>query len=338
MGKEGREEVSKPKLLILEGKNGPRVTAFCDGPAVNEAFDVTRSGDLAGEPDLVYCQTYGQRNSFEQLKRWGGPYVLHVGGDIWDERRERKGGETLGDVMQVMWGAAKVVCVSEFLARTIRHNMDQGAGRAGHVVALPGGLWGTDHTEHGIDPSRFEPKEDYSIVGRPLVVMNINLTVRRKWRGMPIFMEAAHGVLKEHDARVVCVGKVKGKRVVAADWYHRWGLQMIPPSDLWPELLRRADLYVHPSMFDGFPRSVAEVCCVGLPAVLFQVAGTPEVSDEAVLVKPSAGKYMATVLNELLSSEEARQTIGTGMRSEALEKTEKHRGDYAQLLLDALEG
>lgn len=326
--------MGKPKLLILEGANGPRVTAFCDGPAVNEAFEVERSGVLEGSPDLVYCQTYGQRNSFDQLKKWGGPYVLHVGGDIWDERRERKRADTLSDVMRTMYRAAKVVCVSEFLAGVVRDNL----GGCDHVVSLPGGLWGTDHTNRGIDPSRFEPKTDYAIKGRPLVVMNINLTVRRKWRGVPVFMEAVQGVLREHDALIVCVGKVKGNAKMARQWEAAWGLHVIPPSKRWPELLRQADVFVHPSMFDGFPRSLAEVCCVGLPAVVFHTAGAPEVSDEAVMVLPTATEYMAAVLGDFLSRKDMRRHIGRAMCAEALEKTEKHRGDYADLLLKVLEG
>jgi len=325
--------VSKPKLLILEGKNGPRVTAYCDGPAVNDAFKVTRCGNIVGKPDLIYCQTYGQRNSFEQLGRWRGPYVLHVGGDIWNERQERKGGDTLPEIMRVMWRAQKVICVSKFLAGIIKDNL----GGHDNVVSLPGGLWGTDHTSKGIDPSKFNPKTNWAIKGRPVVVMNINLTVLRKWKGIPLFMTAAYEVFKKHNAIVVCVGKVKGNRAMSDRWNAVWGLQMVPPSARWPELLRQADLYVHPSMFDGFPRSVAEVCCVGLPALLFNTAGTPEVSESALLVKPDHTKKIASRLNNLLRSETVRAKVGGSMRREALDKTIKHRGDYAKMLLDVLE-
>lgn len=210
--------------------------------------------------------------------------------------------------------------------------------RAGHVDALPGGLWGTDHTTRGIDPTSFKPKDDWEIGGRPLVVMNINLTVKRKWRGVPIFMKAAHRTLKKHDALVVCVGKVKGQWGLVKEWADRWGLQVVPPSHRWPELLRQADLFVHPSMFDGFPRSVAEVCCVGLPAVLFREGGTPEVCDSARLVNSGESAMIDWHVEAMLNSRSEREKTGRAMRAEALIKTEKHRGDYAKMLLEALEG
>lgn len=337
--------MGKPKLLILEGHRGPRITAFCDGPAVNEAFDVTRSGELTGTPDLVYCQTYGQRNSFEQLASWGGPYVIHVGGDIWNERRERKRVDALSEVVRVMSRAQRVVCVSEFLAGVVRGNIGTVKGEVGskNVVGLPGGLWGTDHTERGIVLDRFRPKSDYSIKGRPLVVMNINLTVQRKWRGVPMFMEAVHGTFKEHDVLAICVGKVKGKDVMARQWESTWGLCVVSPSGRWPVLLRQADLFVHPSMFDGFPRSLAEACCVGLPAVVFDEAGIPEVSEVAWKVESNQPAMIAEYVDAMLggtrglTGEEQRRVVGQNMRAEALRKTEQHRGDYAKLLLEVLE-
>ncbi len=328
------EEVLKPKLHILEGKNGPRVVAFCDGESVRDAFEITRSQRIPKDVDLVYCQTYGQRNSFDQLVNCKMPYVVHVGGDIWDERRETKSARLLPDVSRCMRRAAAIVCVGKFLATVIAGNL----GSADNIRLLPGGLWGTDTVTKGIDPGRFVAKTNWAIKGRPLVVMNINLSVTRKWRGIPMFLNAVKGVIKKRDIRIIWVCRLKERHLgVAEDIVDEYGVEIVSPSDRWPELLRTADLFVHPSGFDGFPRALAESCCVALPALAFDIAGSREVSKYVKLCNPYNGGDVVSGFCKLLDSERLRNKLGTGARKDALRKTISHRGDYAKLLLDILE-
>jgi len=317
----------KPRLCILTSPKTSHVVTHADSGPVNEAFDVVREFDIP-QCDVVYTQMYGQKHVFARLEACGVPYVVNVGGDIWDERTALGRTDSLRRIEGVLAGAARVVCVSEFLAGVVR-------GRLGteNVVSLPGGMWGLDHTVHGVQPGRFSSKQRYDVPPwrRPVVVMNINLTVERKWRGVPVFLEGA----AESGARVVCYGKVKGKVGVADAWERQYGMEFRGYTDDWPGALARADLFVHPSMFDGFPRAVADACCVGLPVVVFAVAGAPEVSDSALKIDPDPAA-VAGALWAMLSSERLRRETGTAARAEALEKTERHRGDYAKLLREVV--
>ena len=328
------EKDLKPRLHILEGKNGPRVVAFCDGESVRDTFEVTRSQNIPNGVELVYCQTYGQRASFDQLVKCGVPYVVHVGGDIWDERRETKSAKSLPDVSRCMRRATAIVCIGRFLSTVVAGNL----GSDDNIRLLSGGLWGTDTVTKGIDPMRFVPKLDWRIKGRPLVVMNINLSVRRKWRGIPMFFNAVNDMMRERDIRVVWVCKLKDKYLdVAEDIVDEYGIEIVSPSDKWPELLRTADLFVHPSGFDGFPRALAESCCAALPALAFDIAGSREVSEYVTLCNPYNGGDVVEKFCGLLDNERLRKKLGKGARRDALKKTKMHMGDYAKLLLDVLE-
>ncbi len=328
------EEDLKPRLHILEGIHGPRVVAFCDGPDVRDVFEVTRDKNINLGADLIYCQTYGQRNCFEKLVKCGVPYVVHVGGDIWNERQETKAARSLPDVSRCMRRATAVVCIGKFLAGMIAANL----GSNDNIVLLPGGLWGTDKITKGVDPSRFKSKKDWAIRGQPLVVMNINVMVKRKWQGVLIFLNAVANVVKERGIRIVWVSRVGRRTDVVDEVQDKYDIEVVPPSDKWAELLNAADLFVHPSMFDGFPRSLAESCCAALPALAFDVAGGREVSKCVTLCDPFSNVEIVEKFVWLLDNEKERKRIGKAARKDAVKKTREHRPDYAKLLLGVLEG
>jgi len=319
----------KPTLTILTSEKSAHVVAHADSPSVGDAFDVRRSFllDPSRKPSVVYTQMYGQRVIFEQLDRCNAPYVVNVGGDIWSERGAAGKVSSLETITRVMQRAARVVCVSKFLASIIRKRLG-----TDNVTSLPGGMWGLDHTKYGICPNRFTAKTSYEFSNQPLVLMAINLTVEKKWCGIPGFLDTVQDVLKKHNARLVCFGKVKGEVHQLYDWSNK-GLEFYRPRQDWPHVMARCDVFVHPSMFDGFPRVVAEACCAGLPAMVYDVAGSPEVSDNAILVNPKKPADIVCQLNKLLSNTSHRKKIGKAMHREAVKKTKQHRDDYAKLLM-----
>ena len=323
----------KPKLTILTSEKSAHVVAHADSPSVRSAFDVRRSFFLKqhNRPDVVYTQMYGQRVIFEQLARCDAPYVVNVGGDIWSEREAVGKTTSLGTITKILQRAARVVCVSEFLAGIIRERLG-----TDNVISLPGGMWGLDHNKHGIRPNEFAVKTSYGFADRPLVLMAINLTVEKKWCGVPGFLDAVEDVLRAHQARLVCFGKVKNEVARLGGWAEQ-GLEFFKSRPDWTQIVARCDAFVHPSMFDGFPRAVADACCAGLPALVYDVAGCPEVSDNAILVDPNRPADVACGLESLLGSQRKREQVGTAMRREAVEKTELHRDDYAKMLLDVVE-
>jgi glycosyltransferase involved in cell wall biosynthesis len=322
----------KPTLTILTSEKSAHVVAHADSPSVGSAFDVRRSFflDRGNMPNVVYTQMYGQRAIFEQLARCTVPYVVNVGGDIWSEREVMGKTSSLSEITNVLQQAARVVCVSKFLAKTVRQRLG-----TNNVISLPGGMWGLDHTKHGIRPDEFAVKKSYVLDEQPLVLMSINLTVKKKWCGIPDFLDATEDVMRSHGARLICFGKAKREVSLLAEWANR-GLEFYRPHHDWPLIMARCGVFVHPSMFDGFPRVVAEACCAGLPALVYDEAGFSEVSDSVIMVKSNDPDQIAHKLKSLLESKQNRERVGKAMRREAVRKTKRHRDDYTKLLLEVV--
>jgi hypothetical protein len=65
---------------------------------------------------------------------------------------------------------------------------------------------------------------------------------------------------------------------------------------------------------------------------VFDEAGCPEVSENAVIVSSNDKNVIASKFEKLISSGVYRHRVGSAMYKEAREKTEKYRGEYAELL------
>lgn len=320
-------QMAKPSILFLTSHKSIDVTSNGDSPRTHELFDVANGTQIDKHYDLVYTQMYGQEVVFSKLERYHHPYVVHVGGDIFTERMELGRISTLGRIKKIMRNARAVICVSKFLAKMLRSHLG-----SDNVIHLPHGMWGLDHTRFGVRTDQFERKTDYAIYGRPNVAMNISLTVERKWKGLPIFLDAVKDVVRDYNIELHCYGKLKKNVDVASLFTRLYGVQFDGYVEDWPSVLRQSDVFVHPSCWDGFPRAIADACCAGVPALVFDEAGCPEVSENAVIVGSDDKRVIASKFENLISSIKHRSDVGNAMYKEAIEKTEKYRGEYAELL------
>lgn len=338
--------MSKPRLLVLQGKRNFRVPTYVESPTVRGHFDVrkatsfkVRKGRVS--PDLIYCQAYGPFHELlGKCRKWGVPYVIHVGGSPWFEMK----GERLRRTVKTMRNAKAVVCNSKFLHREFLKNMTPDAG---NLRTLPDGLWGLDHTPLGPSPSRFRPKEDYSYSGRPVVIMSMSLKYddvhRSKWRGVEILFDAIKGLNTPHGKPVfVCAGRndkdfpLIGRWNKACEIHVRSSHHLDEDKDEWPDVLRGADLFVHPSMQDCWPRVMGDAMCAAVPCLVFDTTGSPEVGKSVVLVDPDDPNVIRDKFEALLTDESLRETVGRRVRDEALRRTVEHREDYVKLLLEVL--
>ena len=77
-----------------------------------------------------------------------------------------------------------------------------------------------------------------------------------------------------------------------------------------PELLKMADIYVHPPAFEGFGIAAAEAMAAGKPIVATNVPGLAQVlGDAAVLVPPSDPEALATQISALMKSNERQNEL-----------------------------
>lgn len=90
----------------------------------------------------------------------------------------------------------------------------------------------------------------------------------------------------------------------------------VPPQEL-NSLLRKAEVFIFPSLCEGFGMSVIEAMAAGLPVIASNVSSLPEVADKAALfVNPYDIKGMAEAIRKLLKNK--------GLRKRLIEKGKKN--------------
>jgi len=95
-----------------------------------------------------------------------------------------------------------------------------------------------------------------------------------------------------------------------------------------PNLLRVADLFVHPSHQEGFSNAIIEAMAGGLPVVACDVGGNPEAVVDGVtgrLVPPKDPTAFATAMAEILADPEKGRSMGDAGRRRATEQFSQNR-------------
>lgn len=91
----------------------------------------------------------------------------------------------------------------------------------------------------------------------------------------------------------------------------------VPDEDL-PPLYGGADLFVFPSLYEGFGFPVLEAMAVGTPVVCSNAGALPEVAGEAALfVAPKDVTGLTMAMSTLLENDELRQMLSTRGREQA---------------------
>ena len=191
------------------------------------------------------------------------------------------------------------------------------------------------HIPHGLDLDRFRPaspSEATEIRRRlelpvdRLICLYVGRLSREK--GVMEILEAWQA-LKPAGALLLLVGPdspghpldvgVQARAFVAEhgmeDDVRFWG-----PVDDPADLMRAADLFVHPSHYEAFGLSVAEALASGLPVAATAVRGLNEyLVDEqnALLCPPNAPAELARRLDRLLRDAQLRQQLGPAGRATA---------------------
>jgi alpha-1,3-rhamnosyl/mannosyltransferase len=123
--------------------------------------------------------------------------------------------------------------------------------------------------------------------------------------------------LREH-YQLVVAGPIgwHAQRTVARLHLVRY-LGYIPEPDLAP-LTAAAEVFVYPSLYEGFGFPVVQAMAAGVPVITSNVSSLPEVAgDAALLVDPRSQKELHTALARLLTSRELRVCLAAAGRERA---------------------
>jgi len=98
-------------------------------------------------------------------------------------------------------------------------------------------------------------------------------------------------------------------------------------------LLRMADVFIYPSLYEGFGIPILEAMKVGTPVVTSNVTAMPEVAgDAALLVNPESVEDMKSGIARVLADASLRaELVEKGLQRSAEYSWERTRNEYMQL-------
>jgi len=192
----------------------------------------------------------------------------------------------------------------------------------------------------GMEVERFTPqpalraatRRAWGVEDDEIVVGTVARLFRRKGyeQLIPIMAEAAR---REPRLRFVWIGDGAQRAEYEAELERR-GLRsrtrllgLVPPEDV-PRLLAGFDLLAHTSQWEGLPRAVVQALLMQVPAVAFDIDGTPEVvldGQTGRLIRLNDLAAFADALCELAGDAEQRRALGRAGRELCLARFDWRR-------------
>lgn len=175
----------------------------------------------------------------------------------------------------------------------------------------------------GVDLDLWQPapRRGSADSARPLRLLFVGADFSRK--GGPALLDVFRRRLR---------GRAELDLVTASEVQAEPGVRVhhaVPNSPLLRELYRRADLFVLPTRAECFGIATVEAMASGLPVVVSNLGGAPDIVDHAVtgwLIEPGA-RSLAAALEAALDRREQLRAMGGRAREAAQERFDGRRND-----------
>lgn len=184
---------------------------------------------------------------------------------------------------------------------------------------------------NGIEPEKApavdvaEKRRELGIPAKALVLgVGVRLTEQKGLRYLLAAMPEVSARVPEAHLAIAGYGPLADELQAAArDLGVSGCTHFLGPRQDMPEVLQVFDIYVLPSVWEGFPMIILEAMAAGLPIVATRVGGVPEAVEHGqtgLLVEPRRPDRLAEALSHLLTDPESRRRFGTAARGRFQER------------------
>lgn len=253
---------------------------------------------------------HGTNFKMQTVGRYGGVVTIH---DLWLDRHPEYSKKMLGQwpssfkTRQTALRARKTITVSEFSAREL---VELYGLKREHIVVIPNGV-SEDFVPRRDDQAMAELRKRIGLKSEPYVLFIGGADPRKNHQ---VFLEAAEMVRKKLGSRkLVLVGSPIHPFGNYEETARRRSLSekalcpgRLPVNDL-QLLYSFADLFVFPSLYEGFGMPVLEAMACGAPVLTSNSTALAEVAgDAAVLADPQDARTLGEAMIRALEDEVLR--------------------------------
>ncbi len=256
---------------------------------------------------------HGANFRMQTVGRYGGVVTIH---DLWLDRHPEYSKKMLGQMpssfktrQTALW-ARKVITVSEFSAREL---VELHGVKREHIVVIPNGV-SDDFVPRRDEQAMAELRKRIGLKAERYVLFIGGADPRKNHQ---IFLEAAELVRKKLGSRMlVLVGspihpfgnyeetarrRSLSERVLCPGRLSTTDLQLLYSS---------TDLFVFPSLYEGFGMPLLEAMACGAPVLTSNSTGLAEVAgDAAVLADPQDARALGEAMLRALEDEPLRAVL-----------------------------
>lgn len=180
-----------------------------------------------------------------------------------------------------------------------------------------------------VDPSRVhaihsgigELPDPHPVPGLPKRYILFVSTIEPR-KNLDVLLEAFDEIRDEYEGSLVVAGRIGWKAEETARRMRAGGvvhLDYLPPAQL-ADVYRRADVFVFPSIYEGFGFPLLEAMAEGVPSIAARSSSLPEVGGDAALYfDPKSSRELADVLRRVLRDSTLRRDLIQRGRARAAE-------------------